>query len=178
MLGVTHLQYADNTLILVCNDPADLMNLKFLLLCFELMSGLKINFTNSETFVIGAEDTTRKKPIRGVHNLVIGGISLYATGKMPLVHAYPWRTACMPRLSHPPMAYMPVRHGYDPYPWRTGLYATATIPTCGIQACTPWVCLYPWCTGLYASGMFLSHGVHARTPWICTPPRICTPQNS
>jgi hypothetical protein len=58
--GVTHLQYADDTLILVQNDPIDLMNLKFLLLCFESMSGLKINFAKSEAFVIGADEEEQR----------------------------------------------------------------------------------------------------------------------
>jgi hypothetical protein len=42
--GVTHLQYADDTMIL--REPTDLgiTNLKFLLLCFENILGLKINF--------------------------------------------------------------------------------------------------------------------------------------
>jgi hypothetical protein len=45
--GVTHLQYADDTLILL--DPSDIgvANLKLLLLCFENMSRLKINFAKS-----------------------------------------------------------------------------------------------------------------------------------
>jgi hypothetical protein len=56
-------------------------------------------------------NTTRKKPICGIQILIIGGVSLYAMGKTLLVQAYPWRTACMPRLSYPPVAYRPVRHG-------------------------------------------------------------------
>jgi hypothetical protein len=59
--GVTHLQYADDTLILVRNDLIDLMNLKFLLLCFESMSGLKINFAKSEAFVIGADEEDQRR---------------------------------------------------------------------------------------------------------------------
>ena len=50
--GITHLQYADDTLILIQNNDAAIANLKFLLLCFEDMSGLKINFHKSEVFVL------------------------------------------------------------------------------------------------------------------------------
>lgn len=39
--GVTHLQYADDTIILTEKNNLQLANLKFLLLCFEAMSGLK-----------------------------------------------------------------------------------------------------------------------------------------
>ena len=50
--GLTHLQYADDTLILIQNEELDIANLKFLLLCFEDMSGLKINFHKSEIYVL------------------------------------------------------------------------------------------------------------------------------
>ena len=53
---LSHLQYANDTLILVRTDPWDLMNLKFILLCFEPMSGLKVNFAKSEAFVIGSDE--------------------------------------------------------------------------------------------------------------------------
>jgi hypothetical protein len=51
--GVSHLQYADDTMILIQNTQEGLINLKFLLLCFELLSGMKINFHKSEVIVMG-----------------------------------------------------------------------------------------------------------------------------
>ena len=51
--GVTHLQYADDTMIMVEGSELDIINLKFLLLCFEAMSGLKINFDKSEVMIMG-----------------------------------------------------------------------------------------------------------------------------
>jgi hypothetical protein len=51
--GVSHLQYADDTLILIQGSDEDIANLKFLLMCFEDMSGLKINYHKSEVFVLG-----------------------------------------------------------------------------------------------------------------------------
>ncbi|KAE8791512.1 ABC transporter G family member 37 [Hordeum vulgare] len=51
--GVSHLQYADDTMIMVVGSDSDIANLKFLLLCFEEMSGLKINFYKSEVVVLG-----------------------------------------------------------------------------------------------------------------------------
>jgi hypothetical protein len=54
--GVTHLQYADDTIIMVQTDDLDIANLKFLLLCFESMSGLRINFHKSEVMVLGTTD--------------------------------------------------------------------------------------------------------------------------
>ena len=52
--GLTHLQYADDTLILIQHKELDVANLKFLLMCFEDMSGLKINYHKSEVIVMGA----------------------------------------------------------------------------------------------------------------------------
>ncbi|KAE8809300.1 hypothetical protein D1007_14083 [Hordeum vulgare] len=51
--GVSHLQYADDTMIMVSGTDSDIANLKFLLLCFEEMFGLKINFDKSEVVVLG-----------------------------------------------------------------------------------------------------------------------------
>uniref|UniRef100_A0ACD5XGU1 Uncharacterized protein n=1 Tax=Avena sativa TaxID=4498 RepID=A0ACD5XGU1_AVESA len=54
--GISHLQYADDTMIMVQGSDLDIKNLKFLLLCFEAMSGLKINFDKSEVMVLGFDD--------------------------------------------------------------------------------------------------------------------------
>lgn len=51
--GVTHLQYAHDTIILAEKNDQRLANLKFLLHCFEALSGLKINLNKSEAFVLG-----------------------------------------------------------------------------------------------------------------------------
>jgi hypothetical protein len=48
--GITHLQYADDTLILIQNTEEDIANLKFLLMCFKYVSGLKINYQKSDIF--------------------------------------------------------------------------------------------------------------------------------
>ncbi|KAE8821477.1 hypothetical protein D1007_00250 [Hordeum vulgare] len=50
---VTHLQYANDTMLMVVGSDADITHLKFFLLCFEEMSGLKINFDKSEVVVLG-----------------------------------------------------------------------------------------------------------------------------
>jgi hypothetical protein len=42
-------------MILVQNTELGLINLKFILLCFELLSGMKINFHKSEVIVMGCE---------------------------------------------------------------------------------------------------------------------------
>jgi hypothetical protein len=52
-VGVTHLQYAEDTMILIEPTKLGIANLKLLLLSFENMSGLKINFNKSEAIAVG-----------------------------------------------------------------------------------------------------------------------------
>ena len=51
--GVSLLQYADDTIIMVSGVSKDIANLKFLLLCFQHMLGLMINFDKSAVMVMG-----------------------------------------------------------------------------------------------------------------------------
>ena len=48
-------------MIMVQGSDLDIRNLKFLLLCFEAMSGLKINFNKSEVMVLGFDDVDRQR---------------------------------------------------------------------------------------------------------------------
>ena len=59
--GITHLQYADDTIIMVELNEASLTNLKFLLLCFEALSGLKINFSKNEVIVTGVTNSEAQR---------------------------------------------------------------------------------------------------------------------
>jgi hypothetical protein len=52
--GVTHLQYANDTILLLDLDDSSIANLKFILIAFEILSGLKINYLKSEVIVMGA----------------------------------------------------------------------------------------------------------------------------
>lgn len=58
--GISLLQYADDTIIMVEGSAADITNLKFLLLCFQQMSGLKINFDKSDVMVMGYSPSERQ----------------------------------------------------------------------------------------------------------------------
>ena len=50
--GLPHLQYADDTVIFLEYNVEVLTNMKFILFCFEAMSGMKINYNKSEIFGI------------------------------------------------------------------------------------------------------------------------------
>ena len=51
--GITHLQYADDTILFAQVSDQNILSLKFLLFCFEEMSGMKINYQKSEMYVLG-----------------------------------------------------------------------------------------------------------------------------
>jgi hypothetical protein len=54
--GITHLQYADDTIIFLNMDEQSIIHTKFLLYCFENLSGLKINYQKSEVYVLGCSE--------------------------------------------------------------------------------------------------------------------------
>jgi hypothetical protein len=65
--GVTHLQYADDTLVLVEPSYLGVANLKTILLCFENMSGLKINLAKSEAVVTGVTEEEKRWVAEGLN---------------------------------------------------------------------------------------------------------------
>jgi hypothetical protein len=53
--GFISLQYADDTLLFLDNDEGHARNLKCILTCFELLSGMRVNFHKSELVSINIE---------------------------------------------------------------------------------------------------------------------------
>ena len=51
--GITHLQYVDDTVLLLQFSVENLTNVRLILSCYEAMSGMKINFEKSEVFLVG-----------------------------------------------------------------------------------------------------------------------------
>jgi hypothetical protein len=79
--GVTHLQYADDTIIFLDLDEQSIIYTKFLLYCFEDMSGLKINYDKSEIFVLGSNQEEELK-IAEMFNCNVGKLPLKYLGIM------------------------------------------------------------------------------------------------
>jgi hypothetical protein len=77
--GVSHLQYAADTLILIEPSDEGIANLKLLLLCFENMSGLKINFDKSEVLVMGVT-TQEQHRIAAMLNCKLGAFPMKYLG--------------------------------------------------------------------------------------------------
>jgi hypothetical protein len=56
-INITHLQFADDTLIFLEVDDRSLATLKLLLVGFENLSGLKINYSKSELIPLNVTNT-------------------------------------------------------------------------------------------------------------------------
>lgn len=55
-LKLSHLQFADDTILLCEAEQEEIINAKRILRCFEVMSGLKINFHESVVSGVGVSD--------------------------------------------------------------------------------------------------------------------------
>ena len=70
---VVKLHHADDTVLMVGRDNESITNMKFILYCFEWMSGLKINYHKSELTVFGVDDA-RQSEIANMLNCQIGSL--------------------------------------------------------------------------------------------------------
>ena len=77
--GITHLQYTDDTVIMTDGGFDTIRNLKFLLYCFEWMSGLKINYHKSELITFGM-DSEEQHAIANMLNCKMGEMPMRYLG--------------------------------------------------------------------------------------------------
>lgn len=54
--GLTHMQYVDDTILFLQYSKEDIINLKFILFCYEEMSVMRINYSKSEIFTVGLSE--------------------------------------------------------------------------------------------------------------------------
>jgi hypothetical protein len=59
--GITHIQHADDTVLMIEGDVGSIINMKFILYCFEWMSDLKMNYHKSEAFVFGMDENEKSR---------------------------------------------------------------------------------------------------------------------
>ena len=59
--GISHIQYADDTIIMTDGSDQSITNLKILLYCFEWLSGLKINYHKSEVLLFGYSQIEKER---------------------------------------------------------------------------------------------------------------------
>jgi hypothetical protein len=77
--GVTHIQYANGTILIIEGDDKSVTNMKFILYCFEWISGLKINYHKSETFIFGM-DEERQARVANMLNCQKGSLPMVYLG--------------------------------------------------------------------------------------------------
>ena len=82
--GVTHLQYADDTMLLFEPDDHSIATIKLLLIAFEILSSLKINFLKSEVITIGMDDHEGRR-VTNLLNCKIGKFPIKYLG-LPINH--------------------------------------------------------------------------------------------
>lgn len=77
--GVSHIQYADDMVIMTNGSDTSIRNLKLILYCFEWLSGLKINFHKSEVYVFGVPQSEKYR-MANMLNCVLGDLPLKYLG--------------------------------------------------------------------------------------------------
>uniref|UniRef100_A0A8R7U735 Reverse transcriptase domain-containing protein n=1 Tax=Triticum urartu TaxID=4572 RepID=A0A8R7U735_TRIUA len=82
--GGTHLQYADDTMMLFEPDNHSIASIKLLLLAFKILSGLKINFLKSEVITMGMVQQESMQ-IANLLNCKLGGFPIKYLG-LPITH--------------------------------------------------------------------------------------------
>jgi hypothetical protein len=77
--GLTHVHYADDTVLIIQNREGSIMNLKLILYWFERKSGIKINYHKSEVYVVGGDQKV-KEEIAGKLNCKLGQFPMIYLG--------------------------------------------------------------------------------------------------
>ena len=77
--GVTHLQSADDTILFLDLNEQSIATMKFLLYCYEAMSGMKINFEKSEVFVFGVDGEEQSR-VANLFNCALGSFPMKYLG--------------------------------------------------------------------------------------------------
>ena len=77
--GISHIQYADDTIIMVDGSDQSIRNLKLILYCLEWLTSLKINYHKSEVFVFGGSQQ-EKENMANMINCSLGSLPLKYLG--------------------------------------------------------------------------------------------------
>lgn len=77
--GISHVQYADDTVIMIDTSEQSVRNLKLILYCFEWLTGLKINFHKSEVLVFGVHQEEKEK-LANMLNCTLGALPMIYLG--------------------------------------------------------------------------------------------------
>jgi hypothetical protein len=73
--GIPHIQYADDTILMVGGDDNSVVNMKFILYYFEWLSGLRINYHKSEAYIFGMKEEDKRR-IANMLNCQLGQLPI------------------------------------------------------------------------------------------------------
>jgi hypothetical protein len=59
--GITHIQYVDDTILMVEGDDNSIIHMKLILYYFKWLFGLKINYHKSEAFTFGMDEVESRR---------------------------------------------------------------------------------------------------------------------
>ena len=77
--GITHIQNADDTVIMIDGSATSITNLKLILYCFDWLTGLKIDYHKSEVYDFGVSQV-EKEEMANMLNCVLGDLPLKYLG--------------------------------------------------------------------------------------------------
>jgi hypothetical protein len=77
--GITHVQYANDTILMVEGDDNSIIHMKFILYCFEWLSGLKINYHKSEALAFGMDEEESRR-VANLLNCQLGELPMKYLG--------------------------------------------------------------------------------------------------
>jgi hypothetical protein len=77
--GITHIQYADDTISMVEGDDESTVNMKFIHYCFEWMSCLKIKYHKSKAYFFGMDELDSRR-IANMLNCTMGSLPMKYLG--------------------------------------------------------------------------------------------------
>ena len=77
--GISHIQYANDTMIMIEASNLSIRNLKLILYCFELLTRLKINFHKSEVYVFGVSQEEKER-LANMLNCALGSFPMKYLG--------------------------------------------------------------------------------------------------
>jgi len=77
--GITHIQNADDTVIMIDGSATSITNLKLILYCFDWLTGLKIDYHKSEVYGVGVSQV-EKEEMANMLNCVLGDLPLKYLG--------------------------------------------------------------------------------------------------
>lgn len=142
--GISHIQYADDTVIMIDGSEQSIRTLKLNLYCFEWLTGLKINYHKSEVYVFWVKQEEKER-LANMLNCVLGVMPMKYLG-IPVSDKH---------LNISAFSFLPKKLHKRLDPWK-GKFLTSGGRQILTNSCLSSIPLY--CMGVY----WLQDGVHCK----------------